>query len=145
MSASSRLVRWATRTHTALYRRVRPPRVRRMAGLPVLLLTVTGRRSGKAITTPVCYVETDTGYAVTGSAGGSDSDPQWFRNLRAAPEAVVEVGENRMRVRVRELEGEDRNRVWRRFVTEGSGFDGYERRTERVIPVALLTPLDGVA
>ncbi|KRE43626.1 hypothetical protein ASG74_01940 [Knoellia sp. Soil729] len=140
MSLMSKVIRTGANVHAALYRRFSAPAFRRMAGLPVLLLTVRGRRSGREITTPVCYIESDGGYAVTGSAGGSDAEPQWFRNLRAAPTATIEVGDSRHVVTVRILDGEERDALWRRFAAEGTTFGGYEEKTERRIPVALLTP-----
>lgn len=141
MSLSSKVARTATSLHAALYRRSSSPRLRRMAGLPILLLTVRGRKSGKEITTPVCYIESDGGYAVAGSANGADGDPQWFRNLRAMSETTIEVGDTQHRVSVRILKGEARDALWQRFVTEGTTFQGYEDKTNRRIPVALLTPL----
>lgn len=140
MTLIDRLTRAGADVHSALYRRFSSPRLRRVAGLPVLLLTVRGRRSGKELTTPVCYLETDGGYAVAGSAGGSDSEPQWFRNLRAAQEAVVEVGDHRTGVRVRIAAPAERDALWQRFLTEGTTFEGYEQKTDRLIPVAVLTP-----
>lgn len=141
MSLMSKVTRAGANLHAALYRRSSSPKIRRIAGLPILLLTVKGRRSGKELTTPVCYLEVEGGYAVTGSAGGSDDEPQWFRNLRAAGEASVEVGEERKQVSVRVLAGAERDAVWHRFVTEGTTFEGYEKKTDRRIPVALLTPV----
>lgn len=141
MSLSSKVARAATSLHAALYRRSSSPRLRRTAGLPILLLTVRGRKSGKEITTPVCYIESDGGYAVAGSANGADGDPQWFRNLRAMSETTIEVGDTQHRVSVRILKGEERDALWQRFVTEGTTFQGYEDKTDRRIPVALLTPL----
>lgn len=138
MSLASKLSRVATGLHAALYRRIDSPRVRRIAGLPILLLTVKGRRSGKPIMTPVCFVEVEGGYAVAGSANGADTEPQWFRNLRAASEASVEVGADAHRVRVRVLPSAERDAVWARFLTEGMTFAGYEAKTERVIPIAEL-------
>ena len=138
MSLMSKLSRAATGLHAALYRRIDSPRVRRIAGLPILLLTVRGRRSGKEIMTPVCYIEIDGGYAVAGSANGADGDPQWFRNLRAATEASVEVGAATHRVRVRVLPAAERDAIWARFLSEGTTFAGYEAKTERTIPVAEL-------
>lgn len=138
MSLTSKLTRVATGLHAALYRRVDSPRVRRVAGLPVLLLTVQGRRSGKEVMSPVCYIEVDGGYAVAGSANGADEDPQWFRNLRAADGASVEVGNATHQVRVRVLPKAERDVVWSRFLTEGTTFAGYEAKTDRTIPVAEL-------
>src|SRR2546430_932678 len=64
----------------------------KVRGVPVLLLTVAGRKTGAAHTTPVAYFEDNGRFVVTGSAGGSPSDPQWFQNLRHADRAVIEVG-----------------------------------------------------
>lgn len=141
MALIDRVFRPAADLHIALYRRLSSPKVRRTAGLPVLLLTVRGRRSGREITNPVCYLEADEGYAVAGSAGGTDTDPQWFKNLRAATEAQVEIGRTTSRVRVRVLPREERDLLWPRFLAEGTTFEGYEGKTERVIPIAVLTPL----
>lgn len=138
MSLSSKISRAFTGLHAALYRRIDSPKVRRIAGLPILLLTVKGRRSGKEITTPVCYLEIAGGYAVSGSANGADGDPQWFRNLRAATEASVEVGSVTHKVRVRVLPPSERDALWARFLTEGTTFAGYEAKTDRTIPVAEL-------
>ncbi|GAB3583357.1 nitroreductase family deazaflavin-dependent oxidoreductase [Calidifontibacter terrae] len=140
MPIKSKVQRAVTSLHVSLYRRVSSAKVRRMAGLPILLLTVTGRRSGRQITTPVCYLDTDSGFAVAGSAAGSDSEPQWFRNLRVATEASVEIGSNRQTVSVRILKGAERDAMWQRLLAEGTTFAGYEQKTSRRIPVALLTP-----
>ena len=141
MALVDRLGVAAKHVHSALYRRFDSPRIRSIAGLPILLLTVRGRRSGKELTSPVCYLEHEGGYAVTGSGGGQDEEPQWFRNLRAADTAWIEVGARRTPVTVRILGGEERDAVWHRFVTEGTTFAGYEKKTSRVIPVAVLTPV----
>ncbi|MFP5347269.1 MAG: nitroreductase/quinone reductase family protein [Actinomycetes bacterium] len=134
------VMRAGTAVNMAVYRATKGRVWGRMSGLPVLLLTVPGRKSGKPHTTPVCYLEEGGGWAVTGSAGGADRDPQWFQNLRAAGAASVEIGGRRERVTVRLTSGEERDRIWRRFVDEGKTFGGYEQKTDRVIPVAVLTP-----
>lgn len=140
MSLISKVTRAGANAHSALYRRFDSPKLRRMAGLPILLLTVRGRRSGKEYTTPVVYLEHEGGFAVTATAGGSDEEPQWFRNLRAASTAVVEVGDVTHEVGVRVATGEERDALWQRFLTEGTTFEGYEKKTDRRFPVAVLTP-----
>lgn len=141
---SATVFRIATALNVAVYRASKGRLMGRAAGLPVLLLTVPGRKTGQPHTTPVCYLE-GGGWAVTGSAGGADADPQWFRNLRAAGAATVEVGGTRRQVSARVTSGEERDRLWQRFVTEGKTFGGYQQKTGRVIPVAVLTPLTPTA
>ena len=126
--------------HTALFRRFRSPKIRRIAGLPILLLTVTGRRSGKAFTTPVVYLEHDGGYAVCASAGGQTEEPHWFKNLRAAPQARIELGDITREVDVRIAAEPERRALWARFLAEGTTFASYERKTDRPFAIAVLTP-----
>jgi deazaflavin-dependent oxidoreductase (nitroreductase family) len=114
---------------------------RAVGGTPVLLLTVPGRKSGLPRTTAVGYFEHAGGYLVVGSAGGSGEDPQWFKNLRRANEATVQIGRRTFRARVRELTGEERDRAWREVVLERTpAFGRYEEKTHRTMPLALLTP-----
>lgn len=110
-------------------------------GTPVLLLTVAGRRTGVPYTTPVGWFEHDGGWLVVGSGGGMSQEPQWFRNLRKARTATVEIGRDRRRVEVRVLGPEERDRLWRDVVVrQRPNFAKYETKTTRAIPIALLTP-----
>lgn len=112
-------------------------------GTPVLLLTVAGRRTGVPHTTPVGWFEHDGGWLVAGTAGGMPQEPQWFRNLRKARTATVEIGRDRHRVAVRVLGQEERDRLWRDVVvSQRPSFAKYEAKTTRTIPIARLTPLD---
>lgn len=113
-------------------------------GTPVLLLTVRGRRTGTPRTSAVAYFEHEGGYVVVGSAGGMPEDPQWFRNLRKADRADIEVGRTRHTVTVRELTGEEHDRVWRDVVlARAPGFAKYETKSGRTMPLAQLTPAPG--
>lgn len=106
----------------------------------VLLLTVPGRRTGVAHTTPVSYVEDDGRWVVSGTAGGAKQDPQWFRNLRATDRAVVELGRRRVEVSVEVPPEAERERLWREVVlARAPAFAGYESKAGRPIPVAVLT------
>ena len=108
---------------------------------PVLLLTVAGRSSGQPRTTPVSYFEHDGDFLVVGSGGGSATEPQWMRNLRAASTAHVQVKERRLDVAVRMAEGEERARLWSEVVVRRApGFGDYERKSGRSIPIAVLSP-----
>lgn len=108
----------------------------------VLMLTVPGRRTGVPRSTCVRYLDTDRGLVVWGTASGSPRDPDWFRNLRAADLAEVQVGAERVRVRPEELLGADRDATWRDVVlTRVPGVQRYARKAGRPIPVAVLHPV----
>ena len=114
-----------------------------LGGAPVLLLTVAGRKTGTPHTTAVSYFEHHGGYVVVGSAGGTPDDPQWFKNLRHAATASVEVGPApRRSVGVRILTGDERDQVWTGVVlARVPAFAKYEVKSGgRTMPLALLTP-----
>lgn len=104
----------------------------------MLLLTARGRRSGVARTTPLMYFEIDGRIVVAATNNGRDRDPAWAGNLRANPEASVQLGSRRMRVHAREAEGEERRRLWAVMTAEHPLFALYEQRTDRRIPVVVL-------
>ena len=113
-----------------------------LGGAPVLLLTVRGRRTGTPRTTCVSYFDHEGGYVVVGSAGGTPQDPQWFKNLRRASTAEIEIGRQpRRSVAVRVLRGEERDRVWSDVVlARAAAFAKYETKSGRTMPLAVLTP-----
>jgi F420H(2)-dependent quinone reductase len=123
-----------------VYRATRGRLMGRVGRAPVLLLTTTGRRSGQPRTAPVVYLADDDRYVVIGSNAGNARMPAWALNLRANPEAEVEVYGARGRVRARAAEGEERADLWRRMNEQYSGFDEYEARTTRDISVFVLEP-----
>jgi deazaflavin-dependent oxidoreductase (nitroreductase family) len=110
----------------------------RIANMPVLLLTTTGRKSGRARTQPLAYTRAGEGYAVIASKGGAAHHPLWYLNLRANPLAEVTVGRETQRMRAREAEGDERERLWRQLADCYSGYDKYARKTSRRIPVVVL-------
>ena len=109
-------------------------------GMPVLMLTTTGRKSGKARTTPLMYIEENGTYAVVGSAAGRPQHPAWFLNLQASPEASVRIGKETRRVRARVADEAERDRLFGAFKTTAKRYAGYEQKTDRRIPVAILEP-----
>ncbi|MCX5042536.1 nitroreductase family deazaflavin-dependent oxidoreductase [Aldersonia sp. NBC_00410] len=135
---------WATmnRLMSALYRRTNGKLGSWANGpLPVMLLTVPGRKSGVERTAPVCYIERDGGYLVIGSAGGYSEDPQWFKNLAATDRARIRIKSSESEVGVHIAVGEERDALWRDVViVESPGFLDYERKSGRTIPIAVLTP-----
>jgi F420H(2)-dependent quinone reductase len=107
---------------------------------PVLLLTTTGRRSGQRRTAPVVYLRDGERLCVIGSNAGNVRAPAWSHNLKANPEAEVEIGRTRSPVRARVAEGEERGELWRKMNVQFEGFDHYEHRTSRDIAVFVLEP-----
>ena len=112
----------------------------RVGRLPVLLLTTTGRKSGKKRTMPLVYLSDGDNMVVIASNGGADQHPAWWLNLRANPKAEVQVGSETQTVVATKAEGEERERLWRDVVDLYHGYDEYRRMTEREIPVVVLQP-----
>jgi deazaflavin-dependent oxidoreductase (nitroreductase family) len=109
------------------------------------MITTPGRRTGLERSTCVRYLEAADGLVVWGTGAGSRRDPDWFRNLRAAELAGVQLRSRRLRVRPRELFGEERDAVWRDVVlAEAPEVAKYARRAGRTIPVAVLHPVDNL-
>jgi deazaflavin-dependent oxidoreductase (nitroreductase family) len=110
----------------------------RVAGLPVLQLTTIGRTSGKTRRVLLTYLDDPRGFIVIASNAGDQRDPAWWRNLQADPVASVRIGRNAYAVRMRRLEGDERERAWHRAVAAFDGYAKYQSSTTRTIPVALL-------
>jgi deazaflavin-dependent oxidoreductase (nitroreductase family) len=110
-------------------------------GAPLLLLHTRGARTGEERVNPVMYRTDDGRLVVFASKAGADTNPDWFHNLRAHPHATVEVGTETRDVVARVAEGAERHRLWEAQKQEWPGFAGYERRTERQIPVIILEPV----
>ena len=109
-------------------------------GAPVVLLTTTGRKSGQPRTAPLLYLEDDEDLIVVASQGGMSKDPLWFKNLEANPEAEVEIGQEKRKVRARRATEEEKATLWPQVTKLYAGFDLYQARTERNIPVVILSP-----
>jgi deazaflavin-dependent oxidoreductase (nitroreductase family) len=105
----------------------------------VLVLTVPGRRTGRAHSTCMAYLDVEAGRLVWGTASGAPRDPDWFRNLRAASSAEIHVGAERLPVVPRELRGAEREAAWTTILARRPGLARYARKAGRTIPVALLT------
>lgn len=107
-------------------------------GSPLVLLTTTGARSGRPVTSPVMYLSDGERYVVIASNGGADNHPAWYHNLRANPVATAEVGAETFEVKAEFVEGEERDALYARMVEQAAGFAEYEARTTRRIPVVAL-------
>jgi F420H(2)-dependent quinone reductase len=105
-------------------------------GLPIIIVTTRGNKTGKVRKTPLMRVEHDGAYALVGSQGGAPKHPVWVRNLKADPTAVmIQDGPEPFDAEVRELEGDDRAVWWERAVAAFPPYAQYQQRTKRVIPV----------
>jgi len=112
-------------------------------GMPVVILTMRGRRSEKIRKAPVMRVEHDGEYAIVASKGGDPKDPDWYANLKADPDHVrLQDGPDIFDVMVRELDGEEREQWWRRAVEAYPPYAEYQANTKRRIPVLVATRKD---
>jgi deazaflavin-dependent oxidoreductase (nitroreductase family) len=112
----------------------------RDTGLPVVIITNRGARSGKVRKTPVMRVEHDGRYAAVASRGGAPTHPLWYYNLRADPKVVVQDGQTKQDMVAREISGDEREQWWERAVAAYPPYAEYQQKTSRVIPVFVLEP-----
>lgn len=112
----------------------------RDTGLPIVVVTTRGNKSGKTRKTPLMRVEHGGEYALVASMGGAPKHPVWYFNLKAHPdEVMIQDGPEPFRVRVRELNGDEREQWWERAVAAYPPYSEYQERTTRRIPVLLAT------
>jgi deazaflavin-dependent oxidoreductase (nitroreductase family) len=134
--------RFFTSVHTKVYRATGGKVAGRMFNSPVLLLITTGRKTGKERTAPLLYLEDGENLVVVGSVGGAPKHPAWYWNLKANPEARVQMKDRTLRVRAEEAKDEEKRRLWRRLVEMYPPYEDYQRRTQREIPVLVLRPIE---
>ena len=114
----------------------------RDTGLPVVIMTNRGVRSGKLRKTPVMRVEHDGRYLAVASQGGAPTHPAWYANLVAEPLVELQDGPDKRDMRARELTGAEREQWWERAVRAFPPYAEYQRKTDRVIPLLLLEPVE---
>jgi deazaflavin-dependent oxidoreductase (nitroreductase family) len=107
-------------------------------GLPVVMLTMRGARTGAIRKVPLMRVEHDGSFAAVASQGGAPTHPQWYRNLLAHPDIELQVGSDTFPVHARELEGEERSQWWERCVAAFPSNAEYQTKTDRLNPVFVL-------
>jgi deazaflavin-dependent oxidoreductase (nitroreductase family) len=139
-SLGSRGLRTVGKLNVPLYRLSRGRIGGKVGKGPVLLLTTTGRKSGEQRTAPVLYLADGERFVVINTNAGNTKTPAWSLNLRADPEAEVEVRGKRTEVRARIAEGEERAELWRRHMQQYSGWDYYESKLDREISIFVLEP-----
>ncbi|MGI5336192.1 nitroreductase family deazaflavin-dependent oxidoreductase [Streptomyces sp. CA-181903] len=109
-----------------------------LRGMPVVVLTTRGAKSGKLRKTPVMRVEHEGRYAVVASLGGAPKHPVWYHNLKADPRAELQDGPLRQDMTAREVTGEEKARWWERAVAAYPDYADYQKKTDREIPVFVL-------
>jgi deazaflavin-dependent oxidoreductase (nitroreductase family) len=134
------LIRGLSKVHLAVQRLSRGRLLSKLAGMPVLLLTTTGRRSGRARTTPLTFFRDGRDLVVVASNGGADRAPDWSVNLQQDPHAVVQIGTDKLSVEARTATPEERERLWVGITATYPGYAAYQRKTTRRIPVLILMP-----
>lgn len=112
-------------------------------GVPTLLLTTTGRKSGEARTNALIFGRDGEDYLVVASMGGAPMHPNWYRNLQADPRARIQVRDRVFDVTARTATDDEKPRRWAVMTGVWPNYDAYQARTERVIPVVVLTPTGG--
>ena len=112
-------------------------------GVTTLLLMTTGRKSGQPRTTPLIFARDGDDYLVVASMGGAPEHPQWYRNLVANPTAQVQVKADTLRVTARTGSADEKPRLWSIVSDAWPNYNVYQTRTEREIPVVVLTPTAG--
>lgn len=127
--------------YTFLYRRTGGKIGGEVQGLPVLLLTTMGRKTGKKRITPLGYFEHGGSYVISASNAGFDTNPAWFHNLKNQPQVELQIG-NKQLVATAELANPTlRGQLWAELVKRAPGYGPYEKRTTRTIPMVLLRPV----
>lgn len=111
-----------------------------MAGRPTIILTTTGAKSGKIRKTPLMRVEHDGSYAVVASKGGAPEHPLWYHNIVAHPEVELQDGATKKQYVAHEATGEEKKEGWARATETWPDYDTYQTKTDRQIPLFVLTP-----
>jgi deazaflavin-dependent oxidoreductase (nitroreductase family) len=113
-------------------------RVQAFTHQPLLLLTHRGAKTGTERTNPLAYFPDGDRYVIVASKGGAPTNPDWYFNLKANPDASVEVGTETFRVHASEVSPEDRPRLWRLVTSSNPAFAEYETKTPRTMPLFVL-------
>lgn len=109
-------------------------------GQPILLLTTTGRKSGQPRTAPLLYLQEGVNIVLVASQGGLPHHPLWYRNLEVNPDVEVEIGAEKKAMRARRASEEEKRALWPKLVAMYRSYDAYQARTQRNIPVVILSP-----
>jgi F420H(2)-dependent quinone reductase len=130
-----------TRIHIALYRLTNGLLGSQMRGMPVLLLTTRGRKTGRIWTTPVMYIQSSGHYIIAASNNGMNRHPAWFLNLQAAPEVEFEIKDQKIKAEAALVPEDKYNQYWEQLTQQAPFFEGYKKSRSLPIPLVELRPL----
>jgi len=113
----------------------------KMGAAPILLLTTTGRKSGRPRTVPLLYLQDDGNYVIVASLAGAPKHPAWYLNIESNPKADLQVGSRRFAGTTRRADPDEKARLWPQLVAIYPQYADYQTRTTRQIPVVIVTPV----
>jgi deazaflavin-dependent oxidoreductase (nitroreductase family) len=125
--------------HVRVYRQTQGEHGYNWRGTTILLLSTTGRSSGKVRTTPLIHRVDGDRWVVVASRGGAPDHPSWYKNLEAEPEATIQVKGEEIPVRASTAHGDERDRLWSRMTEVWPAYNDYQTKTAREIPVVVLS------
>ena len=141
MNMKDLMARTTTSFHEAVFRLSGGRLLNRFGGMPVLVLTTTGRKSGRERTTMLTSpVQDGDRLVVVASYGGDDRHPAWFLNLREHPDVKVTMGGRTRTMHARAASAQEKAELWPRVVASYKGYEAYQSRTSRDIPLVILEP-----
>lgn len=138
--ALRRLIKPFSRLNTLVYKLTGGRLMGSLGGRPVMLVTMTGAKSGKCRTIPLMYVPYKDGVIVVASQGGAPKSPVWYNNIVANPDIVVQYRRQKMHLRARQVDNAEKAKVWPICVQHYHEYDDYQKRTDRDIPVFVCEP-----
>ena len=142
MPMNKALIKFASATHAFWYQVTGGVIGAKVSGMPVLLLTTTGRKSGRKRATPLSHQRDGDSYVLIASNGGHDNHPAWYLNLRSHPDAEILIGREKTRVRAETANDEERERLYKQAADIFPGYAEYQQETKRKIPVVILRPAE---
>jgi len=129
-----------TKFQVAIFRLTNGKYLASMRGMPVLLLTTVGRKTGLPRTTPLMYIRDGEGYVITASNNGRDNAPAWLYNLQASPQVEIDLPGKRLKATASLATTAEKDRLWPILVAQAPFFDDYRKKTSRQIPMVMLKP-----
>ena len=130
-----------SRLNVWVYKLTRGLLMGKFQGRPVMLVTLTGAKTGKSRTIPLMHVPYKEGVVVVGSQGGAPKSPVWVKSIQQNPEVVVQYKTKKMNLRARQADDAEKAEVWPTCVEHYPPYDDYQNRTERNIPMFICEPL----
>ena len=135
------LIKWMSKINTYMYRRSGGEGFgSNFQGIPVVLLTTTGRKTGQPRVNPLYFVRDGDKVVVAASKGGSDKHPMWYLNLKANPKVQVQIKKEVLDLTARDANDEERDRYWPRLIQMYPSYEDYQSWTDRMIPLVVCEP-----